>query len=64
MAVLPPGRDHPALGWGRFETLKKKNVFGNLAGIFSLVRGRLRVRTASFRIFSLVLRCVESYGKP
>ena len=43
--------------------LWKINFFGNLAGIFSLVRGRLCVRTASFRIFSLVLRCVESYPR-
>ena len=48
---------------GSIWNLLKRNFFGNLAGIFSLVRGRLRVRTASFRIFSLVLRCVESYPR-
>ena len=28
----------------------------------SLVRGGLRIRTASFRIFTLVLRCVEPFA--
>ena len=48
---------------GSIWNLLKINFFGNLAGIFSLVRGRLRIRTASVRIFSLVLRCVESYPR-
>ena len=46
---------------GLIWNLLKTNFFGNLARIFSLVRGRLCICTAFFRIFSLVLHCVESY---
>ena len=43
--------------------LLKINFSCNLAGKFSLVCGKLRVRTASFRIFTLFLRCVEPFAR-
>ena len=53
--------NHPALAWGRFETIKSKLFFA-IWRENSLVRGGLRIRTASFRIFTLVLRCVEPFA--